>query len=87
MHPSPAILGEVLHLFAARDFGQGEACTDPDEFLELVHVPLGEALAMIQRGEITDAKTVIGLLWVQQFGLQSGQTAPVIGTIEDPGAS
>lgn len=87
MHPSPAILGEVLHLFVARDFGQGEANTDADEFLELVRVPLDEALAMIQRGEITDAKTVMGLLWIQQFGLQSGQTAPVIGTIEDPGAS
>jgi ADP-ribose pyrophosphatase len=29
--------------------------------MEVVHVPLEDALAMIDRGEIADAKTVIGL--------------------------
>ena len=86
-HSSPAILGEVLHIYAARGFAQDEACTDPDEFLELVRVPMGEALAMIRRGAITDAKTIIGLLWVQQFGVASDQKPPVTGTLEDPGAS
>lgn len=87
MHSSPAILGEVLHIFAARGFGQAEPNTDPDEFLELVKVPVDEALAMIKRGAITDAKTIVGLLWVQQFGLSSEQQPPTTGTLEDPGAS
>ena len=87
LHPSPAILSEVLHLFVARNFAQGEACTDPDEFLELVTVPVAEALAMVRRGEITDAKTVVALLWSQQFGLVSEQQAPVVGTFEDNGAA
>jgi ADP-ribose pyrophosphatase len=87
MHSSPAILGEVLHIFAARGFGQACAKTDPDEFLELVKVPVDEALAMIKRGAITDAKTIVGLLWVQQFGLSSEQKPPTTGTLEDPGAS
>ena len=30
--------------------------------MELLHLPLDDALAMIDRGEITDAKTVVGLL-------------------------
>jgi ADP-ribose pyrophosphatase len=33
-----------------------------EQHMEIVHVPLEEALAMIDRGEITDAKTVCGLL-------------------------
>ena len=30
--------------------------------MEVLHVPLDDALAMIDRGDITDAKTVCGLL-------------------------
>jgi ADP-ribose pyrophosphatase len=33
-----------------------------EEFMELLHLPLADALAMIDTGEITDAKTVVGLL-------------------------
>jgi 8-oxo-dGTP pyrophosphatase MutT (NUDIX family) len=30
--------------------------------IEIVHIPLHQAVAMIRRGELTDAKTIIGLL-------------------------
>jgi ADP-ribose pyrophosphatase len=30
--------------------------------MELLHVPLADAVAMVERGEIADAKTVIALL-------------------------
>ena len=33
-----------------------------EEEMELVHVPLDDALAMVDRGDITDAKTVCALL-------------------------
>lgn len=37
----------------------------PEErFMEVTRVPLADALGMVDRGEITDAKTVIGLLQV-----------------------
>ena len=35
---------------------------DPDEHLEVVRVPLDEALAWIASGRIADAKTIVGLL-------------------------
>ena len=37
---------------------------DEDEALELVRVPWREALAAADRGEIDDAKSLVGILWV-----------------------
>ena len=34
--------------------------------MTLLHLPLGDALAMIDSGEIADAKTVVGLLATQR---------------------
>ena len=35
------------------------------EFIEVIEMPIGEAIAKIDRGEIIDAKTVIALQWYQ----------------------
>jgi 8-oxo-dGDP phosphatase len=64
MLPSPGMTDSVCTIFLATD------CTPADldrhgpeeEAMELLHVPLDDALAMIDRGEITDAKTVCALL-------------------------
>ncbi len=37
-----------------------------EEHMTLVHLPLDEALASIERGELTDAKTVVGLLLAER---------------------
>jgi ADP-ribose pyrophosphatase len=34
---------------------------DADESIEVVRLPLSEALELIDRGEICDAKTIVGL--------------------------
>lgn len=86
-HSTPGCSNEVIHLFAAKDFTMGEGAADPDEFVELVTMPLEEALQRIKRGEITDSKTIIGLLWVSQFGLASEQRPPSRGTFHDEEAS
>ena len=62
--PSPGMTDSVCSIFLATD------CTPVDhdrhgpeeEAMRLLHVPLDDALAMIDRGEINDAKTVAGLL-------------------------
>jgi ADP-ribose pyrophosphatase len=88
IHSSPGFSNEVTHLLAAEGLQQArEAHTDADEFVDLVHVPLVDALAMIQRGEITDAKTIAGLLWYQQFGLTTHQSPPRKGTLDEDEAS
>lgn len=59
---SPGFLEEKMWVFLATDFTEGEQHLDDDEFLDLVRLPIAEALEMITSGEIQDAKTIIGLM-------------------------
>jgi ADP-ribose pyrophosphatase len=64
VHASTGRSTEVGHVFrcgAVKD-GRGPA-PDPTEFIEVVEVPFGEALGMVRDGRISDAATVVGLLW------------------------
>lgn len=59
----PGFCDERIHLFVARGLEKGDARPEDDEFIEeLRWVPLDEALDWIERGELTDAKSVVGLL-------------------------
>lgn len=60
-YPSPGFLAEKMWLYLARDLSTTKQNLDADEILEIVRVPLQEALQMIERQEIHDAKTIIGL--------------------------
>ena len=60
-YTSPGFSDEKLHLFLARNLEEGVADPEEDEFLEVMHLPLQEALAMVARGEIQDSKTIVGL--------------------------
>lgn len=57
---------ERIHLYVARGLTPGKQHTDEDEFINVVKVPLAEALAMIQDGRIIDAKSVVSILMVSQ---------------------
>ena len=59
---SPGFCTEVLNLYLGVDLAFGDQHTDPDEFLELLHVSFDEAEEMILSGEIRDSKTVAGIL-------------------------
>ncbi|HTU26351.1 MAG TPA: NUDIX hydrolase [Pirellulales bacterium] len=59
---SPGILNERMHLFVATGLTPGPTALEAGEDIQTVIVPWAEALAMIDRGEIQDAKTVAGLL-------------------------
>ena len=58
----PGICDEYIHLFLATGLTPGQANREADEFIEVVTLPLTQALAMVKRGEIRDAKTIVGLL-------------------------
>jgi ADP-ribose pyrophosphatase len=54
-----------MHLYLATDLrpaDEGGLGPDEDERLELRPIPFDEALAMVDRGEIGDAKSIVGLL-------------------------
>jgi ADP-ribose pyrophosphatase len=61
-YPSPGFCTEQLHVFVATGLREEAGQLDEDEELELVRLPLAEAVEQVRRGEITDSKTVIGLL-------------------------
>jgi ADP-ribose pyrophosphatase len=65
-YPSVGMTDAVLHLFLATDLTVVEQdLHGPEEqHLEVVHIPLDAAVAMVEAGEIRDSKTVIGLLMV-----------------------
>ena len=68
IHVAIAYTDEAIEIFLARRLTKREAKLDAGEFLETLSVPFDEALAMVRDGRITDAKTVIGLLWFDKWG-------------------
>jgi ADP-ribose pyrophosphatase len=59
---TPGFCNERIHLFLARGLEQVAHARENDEVIaEVRDVPLDEALAMARRGEIVDAKTIVGL--------------------------
>ena len=60
--PSCAILDEVIHLFIAEGLSYGDCDPDDDEFLNVVRVPLAEALMDVMTGKIRDSKTQVAIL-------------------------
>jgi ADP-ribose pyrophosphatase len=63
---SPGILDERMQLYLATDMEPGPPAREPGEEIENVIVTWEEALDLLHRGEIEDAKTIIGLLIGQQ---------------------
>ena len=64
IHTSTGRTDEVCHLFRCRAVRDpGGPRPEPTEFIQVVELPLGEALEQVSSGGITDAATVLGLLW------------------------
>jgi ADP-ribose pyrophosphatase len=61
IHPSPGVFDEVVHLFLATELVQGEADPEHYEDIEVVNLPLQEAVRMALDGSITDGKTAMAL--------------------------
>ena len=69
-YTAPGFTSELMHLYLATDLTavhEGALQPDEDERLELYPTPFPVALAMAERGEIRDAKTIVGLLWVARL--------------------
>lgn len=61
-YPAPGYCAEKLYIYLATGLTEVGRRPDFDEEIEVVYLPLKEAITMIYSGEICDAKTVIGLL-------------------------
>jgi len=68
MIPSPGMTDSVCEIYLAADCTPVErSLHGPEEqYSEVLTVPLAEAVAMVARGEITDAKSALGLLLAER---------------------
>lgn len=67
---SPGFCSEILHLFLATGLelhAGGTQREEGEQSMTMKSLPFTEALAMISRGEIRDAKTICGILAYSQF--------------------
>jgi ADP-ribose pyrophosphatase len=71
IHTAIGYTDETIELFLARGLEQRAAKLDAGEFLEVFILGFEEAMAMIRDGRITDAKTLVGLLWVDKWKPQA----------------
>jgi ADP-ribose pyrophosphatase len=63
IHPVISYSTEGIEMYLAEELThQGQSKLDEGEFLEVLDLGVDEMLAMLDRGEITDAKTVTALL-------------------------
>jgi ADP-ribose pyrophosphatase len=65
---TPGFTDEVIHVFKATGLAPGRQNLDHDEVLEVVELPLREAIGRIGDGTIRDGKTIVGLLTVFSRG-------------------
>ncbi len=67
IHNAIAYSDEGIELYVARRLEMHAPRLDAGEFLEVFTAPVGEALAMVRDGRITDVKTMIALFWLEAF--------------------
>ena len=64
LYTAPSFSTEYIHLYLATDLTPGPTAPDADEVIELVRMPLAEAINLIRAGSIDDSKSVSALLLV-----------------------
>lgn len=60
-YTTPGFTDERIHLYAATGLSEGASATESDEILDLVPVPLSQAIRMIEQGELVDGKSMVAL--------------------------
>jgi ADP-ribose pyrophosphatase len=58
---TPGFTDEVIHIFKATGLTLGIQKLDRDEVLDVIELPLEQAIAQIADGTIRDGKTIVGL--------------------------
>lgn len=58
---TPGFTNEIIHIFVGHELSTGTQNLGADEVLEIIEMPLDQAIARIKDGAIQDAKTIIAL--------------------------
>ena len=70
-YSSPGFCNEGIHLYLATNLIRQDTPGEEGEFLEVLRMPMADALAMVMSQDIEDGKTIAGLLMAaKQMGFQ-----------------
>ncbi len=67
LHNAIGYSNEGIEIWFARGLVKGEASLDEHEFVETFEATEDELARWVQDGSLTDAKTIIGLLWLEKW--------------------
>ena len=62
LYTSPGFCNEVIHIFLATQLRVSEAHPDEGEFIRFIWKPMEEAVSLVRRGLVDDAKSAVGIL-------------------------
>lgn len=75
---APGFASEEMHLYLAEGLSPAadsdRLLPDEDEALELRHLSMDEALALVETGQIADAKSILAILWLDRLRRQERLT-------------
>jgi ADP-ribose pyrophosphatase len=63
----PGYCNEYMYFFLAQDLFSAPLAPDEDEFIETIPTTFSQAQKLLKKGEIIDAKTVLGILLADNF--------------------
>jgi ADP-ribose pyrophosphatase len=66
-HNAAAYSTEHIEIWFARGLAAGAQALDDGEHVEVVAMSVDELEALAQRGELTDVKTLVGLMWLRRW--------------------
>ena len=67
IHPLVAYSTEFIDVWFARGLAAGERALDEGEFLDVITASVDEVMQWCRDGSITDGKTLVGALWLQNL--------------------
>ena len=67
IHTAPGFSTEYIHFFLATQLVPDRLAMDDDEVIDMLRLPLGDAIDLIRVAQIDDGKTVSGLLLAQAW--------------------
>lgn len=67
MHPVIGYSTEVIHLYVAKGLKAGPTAREGGECMELAEISTDEFFRLIERGEITDSKTLSCAFWLHRI--------------------
>lgn len=67
MHASPGFTNDKLSFFLAKNLEESKLEEDEDEFLERKSFKIDDIYNMVINGEITDAKTIIAVMYAKRL--------------------